>query len=93
MSFGLAVFAANGLLTYSSEDVTWNQVDFFYLPAGGSVSNNYPVLDGHEVLLAQVFVQAPPSDRKAIAPTLSQSGTTITASGGSEAAFILVLMR
>ncbi|WP_396190159.1 hypothetical protein [Flavobacterium sp.] len=93
MSHGMEVYHSNGNLTYSSADVTWNQVDFFYVAAGGSQSFTYPALEGREVLLAQVFVQAPPSDRRAYAHTLTRSGNTVTASGGSEAAYILVLMR
>jgi hypothetical protein len=93
MSFGLELHDVHGHLSYSSTDVTWNQVDFFDVAAGGSVVRDYPLLAGKEVLLVQLFVNAPPSDRRAYAHTLSQSGTTITASGGSEEAYVMVLMR
>lgn len=93
MSFGLNVFNASGGLAYSSSDVTWNQVDFFLVPANGSVTNSYSVLSGREVLTVQMFVNAPPTDRKATAHTVSVSGTTVSASGGSESSYIMVLMR
>ena len=93
MTFGLEVFKSNGALGYSSDDVTWNQVDFFYVGAGGSETHNYAALAGRTVLTVQMFINPPPNDRKAIAHTVTVSGTTVSASGGSEAAYILVLMR
>ena len=93
MTFGLNVFNAVGGLTYSSDDVTWNQVDFFQVAGGGSASNTYPVLSGKEVLTVQMFVNAPPTDAKATAHTVTVSGTTVSVSGGSETSYIMVLMR
>lgn len=93
MTFGLGVFKAGGALAYSSDDVTWNQVDMLFCPRGGSVQGTYGVLAGREVLTAQMLINPPPLDRKALAHTISVNGTTITASGGSEDAYILVLMR
>ena len=87
------VFNSAGALTYSTSDVTWNQVEFFYVPANGSVSLNFPVLSGREVLTAQILIDAPPDTRKAIAHTVTVSGINVSASGGSENAYILVLMR
>jgi len=93
MSHGLEVYKANGQLAYSTADVTWNQVDFFFIAANGSESRTYPVLSGREVLLAQVFVNAPPSDRKAKAHVLDRVGNIVLAYNGTEDAYILVLMR
>jgi len=93
MTFGMNVFKSDGSLAYSTDDVTWNQVDFFYIGASGSVSNNYASISGRETLLVQMFINPPPSDRRAIAHSMSVSGTTVSVSGGSEAAYILVLMR
>lgn len=91
--YGMNVFNSAGSLTYSTSDVTWNQVDFFFVSGGGSASNSYPVLSGKEVLTAQMFVNSPPSDRRALAHTITVSGTTVSVSGGSEAVYVLVLMR
>ena len=93
MSFGLNIYSEVGNLAYSTTDVTWNQVDFFYVPGGGSVSNNYSELSGRTALVLQTFIDPPPTDRKALAHSVSVSGTNVTVSGGSEAAYILVLMR
>ena len=93
MSFGLNVYKATGALAYSSADVTWNQVDYFQVSANGSASNNYSAISGREVLTVQILIDAPPTNRKALAHTVSVSGTTVSASGGSENAYILVLMR
>jgi hypothetical protein len=91
--YGMNVFNSVGTLTYSTSDVTWNQVDFFYVAGSGSVSNSYAVLSGNEVLTAQMFVNSPPSTRRALAHTITVSGTTVSVSGGSEAVYVLVLMR
>lgn len=92
MTFGLGVYKASGTLAFSSDDVTWNQVDFLYVAGGGSVSHDYPILSGREVLTVQMMIDAPPTTRKAIAHTVTVSGTTVSASGGSENTYILVLM-
>jgi len=89
----LDVYKENGGLIYSSSDVTWNQVDFFYVAGGSSVSNSYPVISGKEVLTAQMFINSPPSDRRALAHNITVSGTSVTVSGGSEDVFVLVLIR
>lgn len=92
-SFGMNVMTAAGNLAYSSTDVTWNQVDFFYVAPGGSESHSYAALAGKEVLTVQSFINPPPNDRRALAHTVTVSGTTVSVSGGSEGAYILVLMR
>ena len=93
MSFGLEIFASNGVTTYDATDVTWNQVDFFSVSGGGSASNTYSVLSGRDVLVQQVQINSPPLTRKATAHTITVSGTSVSVSGGSEDAYILVLMK
>lgn len=93
MTFGLSLFSAAGNQTYSSDDVTWNQVDYLYVGADSSASGNYPAISGREVLTVQMFINSPPTDAKATAHTVTVSGTTVTATGGSVAAYIMVLMR
>lgn len=93
MTYGLELFHSNANLAYSSDDVTWNQVDFLYVPADGSVSVNYPILEGRTVLTVQMFINPPPNDRKATAHTVTVSGINVSVSGGTEAAYILVVMR
>ena len=91
--FGLAIARANRRVSYSSLDVTWNQVDFFEVAAGGSAYRDYPALSGRESLIVQVMIDPPPLNRRALAHTTAVSGTTVSVYGGSERAFILVLMR
>lgn len=93
MTFGLNVMNEVNGLTYSSADVTWNQVDFFKVNADSSASHVYPALSGKEVLTVQMFIDPPPTDKKATAHTVTVSGTTVSASGGTVASNILVLMR
>ena len=91
--YGLNLFGPDSHLTYSTDDVTWNQVDFFVVGGGGSASNNYPVIAGKEVLVSQMFINSPPLDRKALAHTITVSGTNVSVSGGSESVYVIVLMR
>jgi hypothetical protein len=93
MSHGLATFKSNGALSFSSDDVTWNQVDFFYVTGNSDTTKDFPVLAGKEVMVVQIMIDAPPIDRKALAHTIIVSGTSVQVSGGSEKAYILVLMR
>lgn len=93
MSQGIEIRDQYGTLTYSTADVTWNQVDYFYVPANVTVSNVYPSLEGREFLAFQIFIDPPPLDRRAFAHTITRNGTQIVVSGGSENAYILVLMR
>jgi|APCry4251928276_1046603.scaffolds.fasta_scaffold150449_2 hypothetical protein len=93
MSFGLGVFRSNGALAFSSDDVTWNQVDMLYCPGGSTTNRTYSMLAGREVLAVQVMIDPPPLNRRAIAHTVSVSGNNVTVSGGSEAAYVIILMR
>jgi hypothetical protein len=96
---GIAILNSAGRRVYDSNDVTWNQIDSFVksrpsaLGGGRSLTRNYPQLEGREFLGVQVFIDPPPLDRKALAWNFTRSGTSITISGGSERALILVLMR
>lgn len=93
MSFGLGVFRSNGALAFSSDDVTWNQVDMLHCPGGSTTNRTYSMLAGREVLAVQVMIDPPPLNRRAIAHTVSVSGNNVTVSGGSEAAYVIILMR
>lgn len=95
MSTGIEIRDQFGTLTYSTDDVTWNQLDFFYAPANTTVTNVYPILSGREFLAYQVMIDPPPLDRKAIAHTITRrtDQITIEVSGGSENTFVLLLMR
>ena len=93
MAYGLNLFHSTGALTYSSSDVTWNQVAAFQANASQTYTNSYPVISGKTVQVVQMFINPPPTDRKAVAHTVSVSGANVTVSGGNETSFIIVLMR
>lgn len=93
MAYGMELFRSTGVLDYSSTDATWNQVASFMVNGGASHSASYAALSGRTSLVTQMFINAPPTDRKALAHTISVSGTTVTVSGGNETVFILVFMR
>ncbi|MBK5942702.1 hypothetical protein [Halorhodospira halophila] len=93
--FGLETRREGGVLAYSTQDVTWNQVALLTVPGGASQSITRPVLIGREVRVAQVFINPPPTDRKAVAHDVSvdSSSGQVDIGGGSEDELILVLMR
>jgi hypothetical protein len=95
MTFGLELFSSGGNTTFSTTDVTWNQVDYLFVPKNSSASGVYPAIAGREVLTVQMFINSPPTDREATAHTVTVDATTntVTATGGSEDAYIMVLMR
>ena len=94
-TFGLRMYKSNGLVAYDSDSVTWNQVDQLYVAAGGSGSWTYPILIDKEILLVQMLIDAPATNRKSVAHTFTTNNTngTISISGGSENAYFWVLMR
>jgi hypothetical protein len=91
--YGLRINNRDGSVAYTSDAVTWNQVDTFICPGYSGVSNNYPVLLNKEVLVVQSLINAPPVDRRAIAHKIAVQGTNVSVSGGSESALIVVLVR
>jgi len=93
MAYGLETRDSSGNVTFSSSDVTWNQVGFFAIYGGQSVSRSYPIIAGRQTLIMQVQINSPPMNRKAIAFSTSVSGATVSVSGGSEDTYILVLMK
>ena len=93
MSYGFNIFDSGNKLIYDSNSITWNQVDMFLVPASNSISRDYPFLAGRTLRATQMFINAPPVTSKAIAHTISISGTTVSISGGNQDAYFLVVMQ
>lgn len=95
MTFGLNLYNSTGSLSYTTDDVTWNQVDIFYIAAGGSLVNNYPVIVGKDAKAIQVLINAPSLNSRSVAKNISidTNNGNVYVSGGTEAAYIVVLMR
>ena len=95
MSYGFRMWGADGSIQYDSASVTWNQVDFYSVSAGSSDTRTFSSLSGKEVKVGLFFIDPPLLTRKATShtATLSNNNSTISISGGSEAMYILVLMR
>jgi hypothetical protein len=98
--YGIEVYSKRNpkQVTYNTNAVTWNQVDIFTVAGSSYTTKTYgSFLSDREIKVQQIFLNAPPVDRKAIAHDIAISkystGATITISGGSEQAQILVLMR
>lgn len=92
-AFGLQIFSHLGGLTFSSDETTWNFVDSFIVPGGSGLFKQYFILHNKEVMVVQQLINAPPVDRRAIAHTVTVNDTVVGATGGSETALIVVLMR
>lgn len=93
MSYGINILDAGGKITYDSNSITWNQVDFFEVAANGSASKYYPFCVGKEMLVLQHFIEPPPVDRKMLSHTISAGNGSVSISGGSERVHVVVLMR
>ena len=69
-------------LVYSSNDVTWNQVDSFVASAGVTVSKNYSSLTAEgvtEFITVQFMVHTLQPDPAAKTHTVAVSGNSVTA--------------
>ena len=93
MSVGLNIFKSTGALSFSTTEVTWNQVGIIQCPADGNISETFPVLAGKEVLTVQIPINPPSLTQRTYAHTVTVSGTTVSVSGGNTAVYVLVLMR
>jgi hypothetical protein len=93
VDFGFRMYNKKGGMTYDTRAVTWNQVDFFEVPANGTISKHYPFCNGREMIAHQTFIDPPPADRRMVAHTISVGGGSIYISGGSVRAHITVLVR
>lgn len=93
MSFGFNLLSQTGKLIYDSNSVTWNQVDMFLVPANNSAYRSFPFLAGKTLRATQMFLNAPPTNARAVAHTVSISGTNVSVSGGNQDVYIMVLMQ
>ena len=91
--FGLRIHNHKSEQIYSSDEVTWNQVDSFIVYGGSGLYKDYPALVGREIMVVQTMINPPPLDRRAIAHTVSINGTVVGVNGGSETTLCMVLMR
>lgn len=78
-------------LVYSSNDVTWNQVDSFVAGSGLTVTKSYAFLTAagvNELITMQFMINTLDPDTAALTHTVSISGTTVTATpAGSQGTF------
>jgi hypothetical protein len=95
MAHGFRMWGSDGDLQYDSDSVTWNQVDFYTVAENSSNSRTFSSLSGKEVKVGLFFINPPFLTRKAVShtSTVTNGGTTINVSGGTEAMYVLVLMR
>lgn len=80
---------------FTSNDITWSQVDFFIVAAGGDVTKDFSYLAGWEKLVTQAFMDAVPSGRKMQQCIVSWSNneTTLRVYGGTETTLVMVYAR
>lgn len=92
VDFGFRCYKGNQVI-YDSSSVTWNQVDFFEVPANGTVDRYYPFCNGRTMIGYQTFIDPPPIDRKMLAHTIYVNGGYLTVTGGNSRAHITVLVQ
>jgi hypothetical protein len=95
IKYGILIKDKNKKVVYSSNDVTWNQVDYFFAQANTTTTKTYPALIGKDSRGVQALINAPVKERESIAHTIAINSSTgqVTVSGGNEQAYILVLTR
>jgi hypothetical protein len=108
MSYGLAIYRSNGSLAFSSESITWTQVDYIYVPAGVTVSKTYPILQDKQVMILQILQDNVGAYTRNTSNNIYVSGTlytseayagyyngnnVVTIIGGNVIAYVMVLMR
>tara|TARA_R110000822_G_scaffold92025_2_gene211918 strand:+ start:441 stop:770 length:330 start_codon:yes stop_codon:yes gene_type:complete len=82
MAVGFQLRNASSGTVFTLDDSTLLQVDFFEVLAGQSVTKSFSFLpSGATLSTAIVFVNQPPQNEQFVLPTVSISGTTLTATG------------
>ena len=100
-NMGIAIYDEAKNVAWSTNAVTWNQIDIFTLPKPTTISNkNYStILSGvgfTELVAQQILINAPPLDRPGYAYSITTNiGGSVQCSqpNGGEAAYILVFAR
>lgn len=80
-----------GPIAYSTIDVTWNQIGFFTVGANQTASHTYSAAAGLTLKTLQWLLNDIPSDQQARTHTVTVSGVTVSASGGTVETAVLVL--
>jgi hypothetical protein len=80
---------------YSSTDITWNQVDSFYMPAYGYASNIYSFCAGKEIKVNQILITSADITSAYLSNIITVDNSTgrVIITGGNTDAYITVLMR
>jgi len=94
MSLGIQLFNANGQMFFNTDTQTWNYIGSFIAPANASSSQVMPTLDlMTETLFQRSGVDITPTNQEGLIHTVTQSGTTVSATGGTVRTLITVLGR
>lgn len=109
MSYGLAIYRSNGSLAFSSESVTWTQIDYIYVPAGTTINNTYSILQDKQVMIIQIlqdnvgaytrntsnniYVSGILYTTSEVAAGYYNGNNVVTVVGGNVNAYVMVLMR
>jgi hypothetical protein len=78
MAYGFEVYNSDGTLVYSTDSITWMQVDSFYVNAGQTITNNYPEFSGWTLKTFIELIDQSPSNQEHYSPISTISGTSVT---------------
>lgn len=78
MSYGFEVYNSAGTLVYSTNSVTWMQVDSFYVGAGQTITKSYPEFEGWTLQAFIELIDQPPDSQEHYAPISNIAGTSVT---------------
>lgn len=94
MTTGVRLYNADGNIYFSTDSQTWNYIGTFIAAANENPSVTFAALSVmSEVIFQRSAVDNPPNNQAGYIHTVSQSGTTITASGGNIRTLVTVLGR
>ncbi len=78
MAYGFSMYKADGSLSFSTADITWQTLETFTVAANGSVTKYYPEAAGFTIIAQRQLVNVPPSSQEDYVPDITISGTTVT---------------
>lgn len=93
MAHGLILRNSDGVVALDTSKHTWSYLGYFIAPAGQTTLRTFNVISGMTLIAQQHLLNDIPDNQEIVVHTLSISGGTVTASGGTRDSIVTVLGR